>query len=82
MSCSSGAVTREEGNGRTYYVAQHADLVEDLPHLIENHGFEFSSLHGDYLIEDLPEELTAPYVDDDDQDSGDDHDEGTSALGV
>lgn len=59
----------DEGDGRTYYVTHHADLLEELPQLVENHGFEFSSIRGDYLLEDLPEQFTAPFVDEEDGDA-------------
>lgn len=53
---------KEEGNGRTYYVAQHTDVLEDLPRLVEEHGFEFASIHSDFLLDDLPDGLTAPFT--------------------
>lgn len=55
---------RDEGNGRTFYVGQHADLVEDLPQLVEEHGFEFTDIRSNDLREELPDEYTDEFVDD------------------
>lgn len=63
---------RDEGNGRTFYVGQHADLVEDLPQLVEEHGFEFTDIRSNDLREALPGEYTDEYVDDSDDSESDD----------
>lgn len=55
---------KDDGNGRTFYVAQHADLVEDLPRLVEDHGFEFTDIRSSDLREELPDEYTDEFVDD------------------
>lgn len=60
--------TKDDGNGRTFYVAQHADLLEEIPRLVESYGFELTSIDGRYLHEQLPDELTEPF----DSDDGDD----------
>jgi len=57
----------DEGNGRTFYVAQHADLIEDLPQLVENHGFEFTDIRSNDLREGLPDEYTDEYTSDSDE---------------
>jgi len=57
---------KDDGNGRTFYSAQHADVVDDLPRLVEAHGFEFTSIHSDFLLEDLPDDLTEPFVEEED----------------
>ena len=62
----------DEGNGRTFYVAQHADLIEDLPRLVEHHGFEFTDIRSNDLREGLPDEFTDEYTDDSDERERDD----------
>jgi hypothetical protein len=57
---------KDDGNGRTFYVAQHADVLDDLPRLVEAHGFEFTSIHSDFLLDDLPDDLTEPFTEDTD----------------
>lgn len=59
-----------EGNGRTFYVGQHADLVEDLPRLVEEHDFEFTDIRSDGLLEELPDKYTAEFGSDEDDDRG------------
>jgi len=56
---------KDDGNGRTFYVAQHADLLDDLPRLVEEHGFEFTDIRSDGLLEELPDEYTAEFRDGD-----------------
>ncbi|WP_363463623.1 hypothetical protein [Halogeometricum borinquense] len=53
---------KDEGNGRTFYVAQHADVLEELPRLVEECDFEFTSIRSDFLLDDLPEDLTEPFA--------------------
>lgn len=53
---------KDEGNGRTFYVCQHADAVDELPRLVEAHGFEFTSIRSDLLLDDLPDDLTEPHT--------------------
>jgi hypothetical protein len=52
---------KDDGNGRTFYVAQHADLLDDLPQLVEEHGFEFTDIRSDGLLEELPDEYTTAF---------------------
>jgi len=61
----------DEGNGRTFYVAQHADLIDDLPRLVEDHGFEFTDIRSHDLREELPDQYTEEFVDDTDDDRTD-----------
>jgi hypothetical protein len=55
---------KDDGNGRTFYAAQHADVLDELPALVEGHGFEFTSIPSDLLQDDLPDDLTAPFIED------------------
>jgi hypothetical protein len=52
---------KDDGNGRTFYVAQHADLLDDLPQLVEEHGFEFTAIRSDSLLEELSDKYTATF---------------------
>jgi len=52
---------KDDGNGRTFYVAQHADLIDDLPQLVEEHGFEFTDIYHHGLLEELPDRYTAAF---------------------
>jgi len=56
---------KDDGNGRTFYVAQHADLLDDRPRLVKEHGFEFTDIRSDGLLEELPDEYTAEFRDGD-----------------
>lgn len=62
----------DKGNGRTFYVGQHADLVEDLPQLVEEHDFEFTDIRSNDLREELPDEYTDEFVDDSSETESDD----------
>jgi hypothetical protein len=53
---------KDDGNGRTFYTAQHADVLEDLPRLVAADGFEFTSIRSDLLLDDLPDDLTASFT--------------------
>lgn len=53
---------KDEGNGRTYYIGQHADLVDDLPRLVEEYGFEFTDIRSRDLKDELPDEYTDEYT--------------------
>lgn len=57
---------KDDGNGRTFYTGQHADVLDDLPRLVEAHGFEFTSIRSDFLLDDLPDDLTAAFVEEED----------------
>jgi len=63
---------KDDGNGRTFYVGQHADLVEDLPRLVEDHDFEFTDIRSSDLREELSDEYTDEFVDDSTDDGNDD----------
>lgn len=56
---------KDDGNGRTFYVAQHADLLDELPRLVEEHGFEFTDIRSSGLLEELPDEYTNEFQDGD-----------------
>lgn len=61
----------DDGEGRTFFVANHADLVDDLPELVESHGFRFTDIRSNDLREELPDKYTDEFVDEDDTRNGD-----------
>jgi hypothetical protein len=55
----------DNGNGRTFYVSQLGDLLDDVPRMVETAGFEFVSMKGDVFKDGLPSEYTAEHRDGD-----------------
>jgi hypothetical protein len=61
-----------DGNGRTFYVGQHAGIVEDLPRLVDEHGFKFTDIRSDFLQSDLPDYLTDEFIEQNEKQDRDD----------
>lgn len=71
---------KDDGNGRTFYTAQHADVLEDLPRLVEEHGFEFTTIRSDFLLDDLPNDFTEAFVEDEEDSDEESQDSSTASL--
>lgn len=54
--------TEDGGKGRTFYICQYGEVVKELVHLVDNHGFDLWRLRSDLLKEDLPERLAQPFL--------------------